>query len=151
VSTRLVPSASGFLGQASTDAQAGPPVTATKVNRKKNPTRRIRTHAYLYSRPSMAFSCAQKCDQFGAQKAVPIYPQKRTMCEGGKMLTKRFEHHAFCVKISFDGRPLGYTHIWGKSCAKRAPISLSLRICCCNFYYACRSSSALSEMRVCRL
>jgi hypothetical protein len=33
------------------------------------------------------------------------------MCGAQKMSTKKFEHNAFYVKISFEGRPLGYAHI----------------------------------------
>jgi len=83
VSTRLVPSASGFLGQASTDAQAGPPVTATKVNRKKNPTRRIRTHAYLYSRPSMASHALRNATSLGRKKRCRLVPNEHVQCFHG--------------------------------------------------------------------
>src|SRR5262249_1259251 len=43
VSTRLVPSAFGFPGQASDDVQADPLVRAREMTRKKNPAKRIRT------------------------------------------------------------------------------------------------------------
>ena len=36
-------------------------------------------------------------------------------CAAQKMSTKKFEHHAFYVKISFDGRPLGYANIGGQA------------------------------------
>jgi len=46
------------------------------------------------------------------------------MC-GKKMSTKKFEHHAFYVKISFEGRPLGYAHTLGsKLCEARTDFSL---------------------------
>jgi hypothetical protein len=47
VSTRLVPNAFGFPGQASVDAQADPPVTAKEMNRKKNPAKRLRELARI--------------------------------------------------------------------------------------------------------
>src|SRR4249919_1364700 len=50
VSTRLVPSAFGFPGHASVDAQADPPVTAREMNRNKNPMKRIRTRTPAFIR-----------------------------------------------------------------------------------------------------
>ena len=38
-------------------------------------------------------------------------PPESGPCAAQKMSTKKFEHHAFYVKISFEGRPLGYAHI----------------------------------------
>jgi hypothetical protein len=39
------------------------------------------------------------------------YGPKADMFLAQKMSAKKFEHHALYVKVSFEGRPLGYVHI----------------------------------------
>jgi len=62
VSTRLVPSASGFLGQASVDAQADPLVITTKTKGNKNPAKRIRT-CTPYLNPHLLAHSAARADR----------------------------------------------------------------------------------------
>src|SRR4029453_14096758 len=74
VSTRLVPSAFGFLGHASAVAQADPLVTAREMNRKKNPAKRLRELARI------SISTSQSEGLLMHSKMRPVWARKSGVC-----------------------------------------------------------------------
>jgi len=117
-------------------AQAGcPPWAKSELNFALPPNVRYACKlGGLYPHPRKRFRGAvrslasyvrfgSKADICSAQEHVR-FTSESGPCAAQKMSTKKFKHHAFNVKTSFDGRLLGYAHIGGKLCEACTDLSL---------------------------